>query len=341
MAIHRAAVGVLCVVLVASAGAGQQREPRGAYKVVHGWPQMPEGRILGQATGVDVDSRGNVYVFHRSDRPWTDEPALPFIAGPTVEVFEAASGRHLRSWGTDRFVMPHGLTIDRQDNVWLTDVGLHQVFKFTPDGKLLLVIGEARVPGADRTHFDKPTDVAVLPDGSFYVADGYGNTRVVKFSPAGKYQFEWGRRGTGPGEFDLPHAIDTDARGHVYVADRSNMRVQVFDSAGKFLTEWHSPELGRPFSIAVSGNRAVVVDGGDQSACHVTPSPAVGSGCGLDRSSAMEVDLSGRVLARFGRFGNYDGQFRVAHDVAIANNGSIYVVDVGGQRVQRFVRRRR
>ena len=342
MTIRRAAIGILCVVLAASAGSSQQRELRGPYEVVHGWPQMPEGRILGQATGVDVDSSGHVYVFHRSGRLWSNEKlALPFISRPTIEVFEAASGKHLRSWGANLFVMPHGLTIDRQDNVWLTDVGLHQVFKFRPDGKLLLVVGEARVPGADRTHFNQPTDVAVLPDGSFYVSDGYGNARVVKFSAAGEYQFEWGRRGTGPGEFDLPHAVDTDARGHVYVADRSNARVQVFDNTGKFLTEWRSSKLGRPFSIAVSGNRAVVVDGGDQSLCSVAPSQAEGPECGLDRSSAAEVDLNGRVLAHFGRFGNYDGQFRVAHDVAVANDGSIFVVDVGGQRVQRFVRQGR
>lgn len=344
MAIRRAALGVLCVVLGVSAGSGQQQELLGRYEVVHGWPRLPEGRILGQATGVDVDSRGQVHVFHRSGRLWSrseEGPALPVISRPTIEVFEAASGRHMRSWGANLFVMPHGLTIDRQDNVWLTDVGLHQVFKFGPDGKLLLAVGEARVPGTDRTHFNQPTDIAVLPDGSFYVSDGYGNTRVVKFSPEGEYQFEWGRRGTGPGEFDLPHAVDTDARGHVYVADRSNARVQVFDGAGKFLTEWHSAQLGRPFSVAVSGNRAVVVDGGDQSLCSVNPSRAEAAECGLDRSGAAEVDLSGSVLSRFGRFGNYDGQFRVAHDVAVADDGSIFVVDVGGQRVQRFIRRRR
>jgi peptidylamidoglycolate lyase len=282
-----------------------------------------------------------VHVFHRAGRLWSQERARPLISRPTIDVFEASSGRHVRSWGANLFVMPHGLTIDRQGNVWLTDVGLHQVFKFRPDGKLLLAVGEARVPGADRTHFDQPTDVAVLADGSFYVSDGYGNARVVKFSAAGEYQFEWGRRGTRPGEFDLPHAVDTDARGNVYVADRSNARVQVFDGAGRFLTQWRSATMGRPFSVAVSGNRAVVVDGGDQSICSVNPSEAEGAQCGLDRSGAAEVDLSGRILGLFGRFGNHDGQFRVAHDVAIAADGSIFVVDVGGQRVQRFVRRSR
>jgi peptidylamidoglycolate lyase len=237
--------------------------------------------------------------------------------------------------------MPHGLTIDSENNVWLTDVALHQVFKFSPDGKRLLVLGEARVPGADQTHFNMPTDVAVLPDGSFYVSDGYGNSRVVKFSATGKFQFEWGRRGTGPGEFDLPHSVDTDTNGRVYVSDRSNARVQVFDRSGKYLAQWRSAELGRPFSVAIAGNRAVVVDGGDQSLCSVAPSVATEAECGLDRSGAAEVDLNGKVLSRFGRFGNYDGQFRVAHDVAVARDGSIFVVDVGGQRVQRFVRRTR
>lgn len=337
---RRTVAGLICVVLAASAGSSQQREMPQSYEVVHGWPQLPEGRILGQATGVDIDSSGQVYVFHRAGRAWTEEPALPLISKPTVEAFDA-SGTHVRSWGANQFAMPHGLTIDSRNNVWLTDVALHQVFKFAPDGKRLMVLGEARVPGADRTHFNKPTDVAVLPDGSFYVSDGYGNTRVVKFSATGEFQFEWGRRGTGPGEFDLPHSIDTDANGRVYVSDRSNGRVQVFDGSGKYLAEWRSKELGRPFSVAVSGDRAVVVDGGDQSLCSVAPSLAREAECGLDRSGAAEVDLSGRILTRFGRFGNYDGQFRVAHDVAVAPDGSVYVVDVGGQRVQRFVRRGR
>lgn len=205
MMIRRAVAGVLCIFLATSAGSGQMRNQRGFYEVVHSWPQMPEGRILGQTTGVDVDSRNRVYVFHRAARSWSEDPALPLISGTTIEVFNA-NGRHLRSWGANTFVMPHGLTIDLQDNVWLTDVGLHQVFKFSPDGKLLLTLGEARVPGADRTHFNKPTDVAVLPDGSFYVSDGYGNTRVVKFSATGRFEFEWGRRGTAQGNliFRMP-----------------------------------------------------------------------------------------------------------------------------------------
>ena len=334
------AMTILLFVSVSDGGLAQQQSLQ-PYQVAHGWPQLPAGRILGQATGVDLDSKGNVFVFHRARRFWSADPALALISDPTIEVFEGVSGKHLRSWGANLFVMPHGLTIDSQDNVWVTDVRLHQVFKFSPDGKLLLTLGEARVAGVDRAHFDQPTDVAVLSDGSFYVSDGYGNARVVKFNAAGQYQFEWGRKGTGPGEFDLPHAVDVDSRGNVYVADRTNGRIQIFDGSGRFLAQWRSAELGRPFSIAVSGNRAVVVDGGDQSVCSVDPSRATSSECGrLDRSGAVEVDLNGRAVTRFGRFGNYDGQFLVAHDVATAADGSIFVVDVGGRRVQRFMRRK-
>ncbi len=242
-------------------------------------------------------------------------------------VFDGASGRLVRSWGANRFLMPHGLTVDHQDNVWVTDVLLQQVMKFSPTGELLLTLGEARVPGNDQRHFNFPTDVAVLPDGSFYVSDGYQNTRVMKFTAGGRFDFQWGRPGKGPGEFDLPHAVDVDHGGRVYVADRSNARVQVFDPQGRFLAEWKSEHLGRPYSVAVSGGRALVVDGGDQ--------PQTGP----DRSGAAVLALDGSIINRFGRFGNYDGQFRLAHDVAVAPDGAVYVVDAWGQRVQKFTHR--
>lgn len=293
-----------------------------------GWPLLPAGEILGQATGVGVDSNQNVWVFHRASREWSDPmPATP-IEDATIAQFDGRTGTRLRTWGANRFIMPHGLTVDSKDNIWLTDVGSHQIFKFDPSGRLLMTLGEPGVSGADKTHFNLPTDVAVLADGSFYVSDGYANTRVVKFSADGRYQFEWGKPGKGPGEFDLPHAIAVDAGGRVYVADRSNARVQVFSSTGRFIREWKGIELGRPYSVAIAAdNRAVVVDGGDQ--------PKRGP----DRSGAALVDLLGRILSRFGRFGNQDGQFRLAHDVAVDRSGNVYVVDAWGQRVQKFVLR--
>jgi peptidylamidoglycolate lyase len=333
MKLGHAVIG-FCSLLSVQVVSARERQIPQPYKVVHGWPQLPQGRILGQATGVDVDSHGNVFVFHRAGRTWAgpsapDDPSLEPIEPATVEVFDGRSGRHLRSWGANRFLLPHGLTIDGHDNLWLTDVGLHQVFKFSPDGKLLLTIGVARVAGADRSHFNMPTDVAVLSDGSFYVSDGYRNTRVIKFSARGEFLFEWGRKGAGPGEFDLPHAVDVDTTGRVYVADRSNGRIQIFDKNGKFLAQWRRAELGRPFSISISGKRAIVVDGGD------TP------GSINDHSGASEVSLDGRVMTRFGGFGLADGQFRVAHDVAVSADGLVFVVDAFGQRIQKFTRRSR
>lgn len=297
------------------------------YQVVHGWPVLPDGFILGHISGVGVDSRDNVFVFHRAGRTWVEPFPADTIRNATVMLFDGRTGKLLASWGENRFIMPHGLTVDQHDNVWVTDVGLHQVFKFTHDGKLLMTLGERGVPGTDGSHFNMPTDVAVLPDGSFYVSDGYENSRVAKFSADGRFLFEWGKNGTGHGEFDLPHGIALDARGRVYVCDRNNSRLQVFDGAGKFIAEWDRSKVGRPFGVNVGADGSVyVVDGGDQP--ETFP----------DRARLIKLDSNGRVVESFGRFGNYDGQFNRPHDVAVAGDGAVYVVDLEGMRVQKFLR---
>ena len=180
------AAAALMATLLAATAEAQPAPPVERYQVVHGWPELPPGEILGQATGVDVDSKGNVWVFHRAGREWSEPFPIEPIDRPTVWVFDGQTGRLLTSWGANTFVMPHGLTIDHDDNVWLTDVGRHQVFKFGPDGRQLLVLGEARVPGDDARHFNQPTDVAVAANGTFFVSDGYGNSRVLHFTADGK-----------------------------------------------------------------------------------------------------------------------------------------------------------
>ena len=296
------------------------------YEVVHGWPILPEGHSLGQAVGVGVDSRGRVFVFHRAGRQWSDPFPADCIAAPTVVVFDGASGDQVAQWGGDLFVMPHGLAVDQDDNVWVTDVGLHTVTKLTGAGQPLLTVGTRGVPGDDATHFALPTDVAVLPDGSFYVSDGYGNARVARFDPSGRFAGEFGARGAGPGQLDLPHGIAVDAAGHVYVADRGNARVQVFDAAGRYLAGWKSEALGRPYGIAIGADgKAYVVDGGDQPL-----SPP-------DRSRALRLDLDGTIETSFGRFGHYDGQFNGAHAIAVDADGAVFVVDAFGMRVQKFL----
>lgn len=310
--------------VLAGAASEAVAEEQASYAVVHGWPRLPTGRILGQATGVGIDSKGDVHAFHRAGRVWTEPLPLTVIDDDTIAVFDSESGAQVKAWGRGLFAMPHGLTIDREDNVWVTDVALHQVFKFDKTGKLLLTLGTRGVAGDDKVRFNRPTDVAIAEDGSVFVADGYRNSRIVKFSADGMYLEQWGKKGSGNGQFRVPHALALDAHGNIYVADRGNARVQIFSPQGDYVSQWSGPKLGRPYSVAVKGEEAVVVDGGDQPAS------------GPDRAGAVMLDLSGQVLAAFGTFGNYDGQFRLAHDVAFGRDGSVYVVDAWGQRLQKF-----
>jgi peptidylamidoglycolate lyase len=316
---------VVAVLLVIPAIFAQEKfsDP---YVVVHGWPILPEGMVLGQVSGVAVDSHNHVFIFHRAEGSWATDKTHP-IASATILCFDGASGKLLASWGENRFLEPHGLRIDSHDNVWITDRALQQVFKFSHDGKLLLTIGTERTAGADATHFNLPADIAFAADGSIYVADGYGNNRVAKFSPDGKFLLDWGHKGTGAGEFNLPHSVAVDAQGLVYVADRSNARIQVFEANGKLLKMWSSPELGRPWSLTIGpDNLLYVVDGGD-----LKPNPP-------DRGQLLKLDLSGKILAKWSRFGNYDGQIYWGHDLAVGKDGAVYVGDVyHGMRVQKFI----
>ncbi len=313
---------------VSMAVIAQKSEPTEPYAVVHGWPVLPEGFVLGQVSGVSVDSHNHVFVFHRAENSWAADKSHP-IPSPAILCFDGATGKLLSSWGENRFLEPHGLRIDRSDNIWVTDRGLHQVFKFSQDGKLLMTLGVERVPGLDGAHFNKPTDVAFGTDGSVYVSDGYGNSRVAKFSAEGKFLLDWGHKGQGPGEFDLPHNVAVDAQGRVYVADRMNVRIQIFDANGKFLNMWKSDELGRPWGLAIGPDGLLyMVDGGD-----LKPGPP-------DRGRVLKLDLNGKILAKWSRFGNYDGQIYWGHDIALGKDGAVYVGDVyHGMRVQKFVPR--
>jgi len=170
--------------------------------------------------------------------------------------------------------------------------------------------------------------VAVLGDGSFYVSDGYKNTRVIKFAADGRYQFEWGAKGSEPGQFNLPHGIAVDAGGRVLVCDRTNSRLQIFDAKGVFLDQWQGAHIGRPYGVDVSRRGHIfIIDGGDPTAK------------ASERGKAVELDAGGHVLDTFGSSGKGPGQFQLGHDIAVGPDDAVYVAEGSGQRVQKFVRK--
>jgi len=217
------------------------------YAVVPGWGQVPNGAEWGEVPGVSIDGQGVIFAFRR--------------AQPPILQFEP-SGRLVKAWGDGLFVMPHGLRIDRDGALWLTDARAadgkgQQVFKFSPDGQLLLTLGTRGVSGADDKTFNGPCDVAVAANGDIFVADGHTNARVVKFSQDGKYSTAWGHKGTAAGEFDVPHAIVIDSKGRVLVGDRNNKRIQIFDQNGAFIEQWG--QFGRPSGMFISPDDTLYV----------------------------------------------------------------------------------
>lgn len=300
-----------------------------AYHLVPNWPNLPEGINIGQVSGVGVASNGDVFVFQRAERIWGgEELTLDLISSPTVFILDNETGDLIQSWGADMFVMPHGLTIDQDDNIWLTDVGLHQVFKFDRNGNLLMTLGERGVSADDESHFNMPTDVAIASDGSFYVSDGYGNSRILKFSPGGTYLTSWGTYGSEYAQFDTPHSIALDSQGRVYVADRGNARLQIFDSDGNFIAEWKDKSLGRPWAMRFNdAGNLLLVDGGDQS--QFWP----------DRARVLKLDIEGNILSSFGSYGAAPGQFIWPHTIAVGPDDTLYVGEVAtGMRIQKFTR---
>lgn len=338
----RVALGCILVAAGAAAcGTAASRNGSGAYQVVNDWPRLPPGFRFGQVAGVAVTSRNEVLVFHRADRSWLDEDGP--IRRPTILRIDATTGRIIDSLGANLFRNPHGIAVDAEDNIWVADNSLHQVFKLSPSGEVLMTLGEAGVRGADATHFSGVTDVAVAADGTIYVTDGYGNNRLVRFSPQGELLFQLGgaEPGDGPGEFRLPHGITLDRRGRVYVADRSNVRIQVFEPDGTFITQWQSSALGRPWGLEVAPDGFLyVVDGGDYWLTRQFLSDRPDT-LPPDRARVHRMDLDGNILDTFGSYGQYAGQFTWPHDVAVDADGGVYVAEVHfGMRVQKFARAR-
>ena len=274
------------------------------------WGNLPEDWTYKEATAVAVDSSDNVYVFNRGTHP--------------IVVFDS-DGNLLRTWGDGVFTNPHGITIGPDDSVYCVDNGDHSVRKFSLEGKPLLTLQAGHpAPLMSGDPFNKPTHLALDPNtGDIYVADGYSNARVHKYSPDGRLLFSWGESGTDPGQFNIVHNIVTDSEGLVYIADRENQRVQVFDPNGRFEAQWEN--LSRAACICMDNTDNPLVYVGEYF-CGIG-SNATGTNLG-PRVSVM--DTGGKVLARLSdqSYGDEPGRFYAPHGIAVDSKGDIYVAEV-------------
>jgi DNA-binding beta-propeller fold protein YncE len=260
---------------------------------------MPEGWKFGRVSAVATNAQGEVFVFQRGKK-----------ADPII-VFDS-KGRYLRSWGRGLFGNPHGLRVDAEGNVWVTDNGDHQVMKFSPRGETLLILGIKGQAGTDEKTFNRPTDIAFAPKGDIYVADGYGNSRVVRFTRDGKYVKAWGRRGTAPGEFNTPHSIVADAKGRLYVSDRENNRIQIFDADGRFLKQW--THLGATQGMYVTADQQLWIITHRNNIENITYDTLAGR--------IMKIDLeTGKILGSMESPG---------HWITVSSGGEIFIGSLTG-----------
>jgi hypothetical protein len=323
----------------------------GPYDVVEKWP-LPSrlakpGHIFGSTAGIFAESADKVFVSVRGEIKLPEvvngRKVPPNFTGAfgalglqaTSQVPDMrnciltidASGNIVDSWTQwDKLFQdgrgPHQILIspyDPERHVWVVDDMRHQVHKFTNDGtKLVFSLGESGIFGdnEDPEHFRRPTDVAFLPDGTFFVSDGYGNHRVLKFDKNGKFVKKWGTAGTGPSQFETPHAIATDKKRRVYVADRSNNRIQIFDEDGKFLDMW--TDISSPYTIRISDDdRYAWISSGTL-------------------NEFLQYDLNGKLLYNWGTYGTRPGQMWSVHQFSSDPDGNLYTAEVFGGRAQKF-----
>jgi hypothetical protein len=315
--------------------------PSTTYYDVETWPAnfASPGYIRASNSGIFVESPDRIYLITRGEIPRPDAPppgfngtigSLPEQGRPNAElrnciIVANAKGEVLERWSQHDHLFalggrgPHRIKIspyDPERHVWVVDDSGQQIFEFTHDGKqLVMTLGEAGVAGSDSRHFGRPTDIAWLPDGTFFVADGYANSRIVKFDKQGKFLASWGTKGSGPGQFNLPHGIDIDGDRRVYVADAHNGRIQVFDENGTFLDQW--PNVWRPDYIMVSADQHLWV--------------ATGA-----TDMMLKYDLTGKLVEAWGTPGSAPGQFHDIHGFGVDSAGNFYAAEAAGGRTQKF-----
>ena len=293
------AIAISATLVVGSSHLRAQETPAFAARL--DFLKLPADVKLGRCSAVATGTDGELYLFHR---------------GPKPILCVNASRQLVRSWGDEEITTAHGMRIDRDGHVWVTDIGRHRVLKFDKQGKLLLALGTGK-PGAGPDEFNQPTDVAFSTNGDFYVTDGYGNSRVLKFTAAGRLIKSWGTKGKSVGEFVIPHAIVRDGRGRLLVGDRENDRIQVFTEDGEFLEQW--PGFA-PYGIVLdSQGRVFVADG--------------------RANQVLRLDAQGRVAERWGKKGAGAGEFDLPHMLDFDSHGNLYVAEVGNLRFQQLERK--
>ena len=314
MRIHQTTIAIVFVLSASVAFAQRPSDP--ALLVPQQAPMLdmvavpvalPEG--TGAPASVTFDSKGHVLVLTRGKQAFFE--------------FEE-NGTFVRSFG-DGFTRAHGVRLDRDGNIWATDVGAHTVMKFSPQGNLLLTLGTKGEAGewneaAGSRRFNQPNDVVIAANGDIFVVQGHtpggGDPRVLKFDKAGKFLTTWGGRGKEPGKFEVAHGIAIDARGQLWVTDRENQRIQVFTQDGKFVKELKyaglpcALDIGRQYIYMVNGFAAQV----------------------------LRLDLDGKVLAALGKPGKGPGEFGEAHMIAVSPKGELFVADSVNGTLQKFVR---
>ena len=353
----RVVLTVLVVMLLAVPSTAQQSVPEIPFDSVADFFKLPAGTHFGEVSGVAVNSKGHVFVFTRSNSAggpaYAPTAAVLLEFGPKGE-FVREIGRGLYAWS-----FAHTVRVDRDDNIWAVDKGSDMVVRFNPAGQVVMVFGRRKEsadaetgpweePDPPLPHIDglfrQPTDVAWDSSGSIYISDGYVNSRVAKYDRNGDWVKSWGEHGTGPGQFRLPHAIAVDRNNNVYVGDRSNRRIQVFDTEGKFLRMFSIDVPPDPKTRAVNGNtptgeRLSAVIGAPNSLCIPPGRDVMFVGESTYPGRIFKVSLEGKVLGVIGRSGRLLKQFSGAHGLACPSENEIYVAETSNWRVQKLLLR--
>src|SRR6202171_6229887 len=334
----------------------QQSVPQIPFDSVADFPKLPDGMNFGEVPGVAVNSKGHVFVFTRSNS--ASGPAYAPTAAQLLEF--GAKGEFLREVGKGLYAwsFAHSVRIDKDDNIWAIDKGSDMIVKFNQAGRVMMVFGRRKesadhdtqpwenvdppLPAVDGL-FRQPTDVAWDSEGNTYITDGYINSRVAKYDKNGDWVKSWGSKGTGPGQFNLPHSIAVDRNNNIYVGDRSNHRVQVFDTDGKFLRMFSVDVPPVPGTKAVNGppptgDRLTAMIGAPNSLC-ITPGPnqVLFLGESTFPGRIFKVTLDGKVLGVIGRSGRQLKQFSGAHALACPSETEVYAAESSNWRVQKLI----